>query len=413
MRSPDANTQDAQDAQGAQDAQDAQDARDAQDAPAPPQPPMRRALCLCGGGATGAAYEIGVLAALEASIPGFRVSQFDIFVGTSAGALIATLMAAGVSATRMFFSLTNDDDFFRLRRADVYRVDARETMAKLAIVLRAAAGLARRFRNDPVDTIEQFDFADLSGVLPDGFFSLTGYQRFIERFLDRNGLPNTFDAIGAHLLIPANNLDTGHREVFGRGYRLDALVSEAIVASSAIPLFFTPVRIGNTDLIDGGTGKVAHIDLAHAAGATHVLVINPIVPWNLAHRLSVDRRSGRLPAGTQTRIRDRGMWGIWNQSFRISTATRLNLGLHRFRGRHPDVAVALITPSDQDETLFVTNPMNTDSRAVVARHAFAATKARIAAGDEAIAAICRGRPDAYLIDGLRQPDNADDSWRER
>jgi NTE family protein len=373
----------------------------------------RRALVLCGGGATGAAYEVGVLAALEASLPGFRIQHFDVFVGTSAGALIATLMASGVSAARMYHALTTQDDFFPLRRADVYGFDPREAAQTLGKIVSVATSLASRMRAAPVSTWESLDFSDLSRTLPDGLFTLNRYQRFIERFLDRNQLARSFDGVAPHLLIPANNLDTAHREVFGRGYRLDASLAEAIVASSAIPLFFAPVRIGQSDLIDGGSGKVAHVDLAVAAGATHVLVVNPIVPWNLARRLSEDRRlRGRVAPGTVTRIRERGMWGIWNQAFRVSTVSRLYLGLHRFRAEHPNIGIALMSPSEEDETLFVTSPMSTDARALVARHAFETTRARMRAGGDAIAAVCQGDPDAWRIDGIRQPEVADTSWRE-
>lgn len=372
----------------------------------------KRALVLCGGGATGAAYEVGVLAALEAAMPGFRVQHFDIFVGTSAGALIAALMAAGVSAARMHFALTSNDDFFPLRRKDVYRLEPRDALIKLAALARAAQAVGRSLRHDPSGTLSDLDFADLSRTLPDGMFSLGGYQRFIERFFDRNGLSRDFESLERHLLVPANNLDTAHREVFGQGYRLDASIPEAIVASSAIPLFFTPVRIGHSDLIDGGTGKVAHVDLAVAAGATHVLVINPIVPWNLTRRLSVDRRRGTLQRGTVTRIRERGLWGIWNQAFRISTMTRLQLGLRRYRAQFPELGMALIAPSEEDETLFVTNPMSTDARALVARHAFETTLARLRSGAPAIRAICNAEPDAHLLDGLGDPDD-DATWRDR
>ena len=376
----------------------------------PASPTPRLALVLCGGGATGAAYEVGVLAGLEASIPGFRVEAFDIFVGTSAGALIATFMASGVSVTRFFNALVTSDDFFPLRRSDVYGFDSGETLAKIGHIARFVFRTTLIARHDPVGFLNGVDPAALSRALPDGLFSLRAYQRFIERFMERNDLPRYFEQIDAHLLIPANNLDTAHREVFGRGYRLDAGLSQAIIASSAIPLFFNPVRIGDSDLIDGGSGKVAHVDLAHAAGATHTLVINPVVPWNLDRRLTQMSLQGE-ELGELVRIRQRGMLGVWNQSFRISTAARLEMGLRAFQVAHPATGLALIAPSELDETLFVTNPMNTAARALVAQRAYDSTVARVrGVHGDAIRAVCLGHPDASQVDGIP---NSDEEWRTR
>ena len=51
-------------------------------------------LVLAGGGITGAMYEFGALQALDHFFAGsFRVNDFDIFVGTSGGAVVAALMA--------------------------------------------------------------------------------------------------------------------------------------------------------------------------------------------------------------------------------------------------------------------------------------------------------------------------------
>lgn len=366
--------------------------------------PPRLGVCLCGGGATGAAYEIGVLAALEAGVPGFRTSRFEVLVGTSAGALVAAMVAGGVSVTRLYHSITSGDDYFPIKRSDVFQMDWHETAWKLGRVGKALARAAGRLVRDPKSAVAETALVDLTAALPDGLFSLSGYLAFMERFFARRGLPRHFDQLAPQLLVPTNNLDTGHRQVFGRGYRLDATIPEAIAASSAIPLFFSPVRIHGADYIDGGTGRVAHVDLAQRAGVTHVLVINPVTPWNLERRL-MERRPDDADIGSETltRIRSRGMVAIWNQSFRMSNNVKLHLGLRRFKADRPDLALALIEPDERDETLFVTNPMDTGARARIARHAYQTTLGRLQAGDEAVRAVCLGLPNAHQLDGLRRP----------
>ncbi len=61
----------------------------------------RTALVLGGGGFTGGVYQIGALRALDLLSSNRSVNQFDIYVGTSAGALIASLVANGVTPEQM------------------------------------------------------------------------------------------------------------------------------------------------------------------------------------------------------------------------------------------------------------------------------------------------------------------------
>ena len=89
---------------------------------------MRTALCLCGGGIVGGMYEIGALAALDDffSAPRsdgsrvFSVNDFDVYVGTSAGAFLATVLSSGIRARRLFRAALDDDpNFFPANRTDL------------------------------------------------------------------------------------------------------------------------------------------------------------------------------------------------------------------------------------------------------------------------------------------------------
>src|SRR3954454_14019118 len=61
----------------------------------------RTALVLGGGGFTGGVYEIGALRALDLLSVNRSVNQFDVYVGTSAGSMIASLVANGVTPEEM------------------------------------------------------------------------------------------------------------------------------------------------------------------------------------------------------------------------------------------------------------------------------------------------------------------------
>src|SRR5215216_6222817 len=61
----------------------------------------KTALVLGGGGFTGAVYEIGALRALDLLSVNRTINDFDVYVGTSAGSLVAALTANGVTPEQM------------------------------------------------------------------------------------------------------------------------------------------------------------------------------------------------------------------------------------------------------------------------------------------------------------------------
>src|SRR5436305_12255044 len=57
----------------------------------------KTALVLGGGGFAGAVYEIGALRALDLLAVNRTINEFDVYVGTSAGALVAAMASNGVT----------------------------------------------------------------------------------------------------------------------------------------------------------------------------------------------------------------------------------------------------------------------------------------------------------------------------
>jgi len=61
-----------------------------------PKPNPKTALVLSGGGISGGAFKLGGLQALSNFMLNRNVREFDIYVGVSAGALLAAFLANGV-----------------------------------------------------------------------------------------------------------------------------------------------------------------------------------------------------------------------------------------------------------------------------------------------------------------------------
>src|SRR5688500_3378770 len=67
----------------------------------------KTALVLGGGGFTGGVYEIGALRALDLLSVNKSVNQFDVYVGTSVGSVVASMAANGVTPEQMMRVVNN------------------------------------------------------------------------------------------------------------------------------------------------------------------------------------------------------------------------------------------------------------------------------------------------------------------
>ena len=70
--------------------------------------PSKTALVLGGGGFTGGVYEIGALRALDLLSVSHTINQFDVYVGTSAGAFVASAVANGITPEQMMQSIVRE-----------------------------------------------------------------------------------------------------------------------------------------------------------------------------------------------------------------------------------------------------------------------------------------------------------------
>jgi NTE family protein len=298
--------------------------------------PARRALVLAGGGVIGGMYEAGALAALDEALPNFRVNDFDLYVGSSSGSVVCSLMANGIRARDLYDILDQEiDDPLNFQRGAVYHKGAFSNAARnlaqfvWAIGKKAVTG----FR------LEWPDLLARSGAdMPPGFFSVAPLERFMREAFAAKGLPNSFRKCRRALLIPAIHLDRAERVVFGLEPLLDVPISEAIAASSSIPGFFEPYRIGGRDYVDGDVGYTGHADLAVEHGASRVVVLNPAVPL-------------RIGSPDEPDVRSRGLYAIMEQTGHITSMNILDLGLRELRLRRPDVEIHLVQPESRSSPL--------------------------------------------------------------
>lgn len=195
------------------------------------------------GGATKGIAHLGVLRAIEEL--GLEV---DVFVGASAGAIASSFFAQNTTADEMV-------DWFRPFWSKRY--GGPRSMSTSGFL---------GFPNE-----EQLSSL---GYLTTGLFSIDHFERFLAKALPSND----FRQIEKNLIVTATDVDGRGRVVFGRGYRDDVPISQAVAASSCVPLLYRPYKIGDRYYADGELVRTLSLDLAVEAGADVVIVSNVYRP---------------------------------------------------------------------------------------------------------------------------------------
>jgi NTE family protein len=327
------------------------------------------ALCLPGGGAMGALYQVGALAAFEDSIEGFDANSFDLYVGSSSGASLSAALSAGVPIQRLYRAFLDPADvYFGLERRHLLQIDLsewRRTLLTTLAAFRHAAGsvLGRDPKAVPSAAWQELD--RLYDSLPAGLFTLEGYERFLEDFFVRRSVPNVFSAMPRPLRVLAHDLDSGAPVRFGAPGCDAVPVARACIASMAIPPFFSPVRIGDRHYMNPGAGQLSHIDVAVEEGASVLVVVHSMVPVSVA----------TVPTGHGHRdsLRDKGMMWVLNQAIRIGMHGLLEEACARV-GRDPSLAIVRIEPTPEEGILFMDNPASFEARRKLLEHAYKTTR---------------------------------------
>jgi predicted acylesterase/phospholipase RssA len=328
----------------------------------------KTALVLGGGGFTGGVYEIGALRALDLLVVNSSVSQFDVYVGTSAGSFIAALVANGVTPEEMMSVVTRQGQrpFRDVDLADLLRPNLLEYARAGASMPLKALKLAREVVSQWGSVSVMDAMLALAEGLPSGAYSGAGIERYLRKVLSEPGRSDSFSELACELYITATDLDTCERVVFGVEDTDEIPISTAVRASGALPMVYAPVRVHDRELIDGGIVSTTNLDIAVQAGAKLIIVINPIVPYINDFTTSVRTLRGTRPR----RVSDMGFPQIGYQVFKLVAHQRLHELAKGWEHRYPGVDIVLIEPEPNDELMFQTSMMNFASRVEIARHGF-------------------------------------------
>ena len=334
----------------------------------------RVGLALAGGGFLGAAYELGVLAALAESVRGLDLNRLDAYVGVSAGGFIAAGLANGKTPHQMVRMCVEDADP-ELDPATMLRPAARLWLRALraapAVASQALeASLSEGLRGAPAVLWQALERA--GRLLPNGLLDTRPAERTMAKLFSEPGRTNDFRKLKSALRIVATDIDTGTPVAFGApGY--DAVpISRAVRASSALPGLFPPVRIGDRYYVDGVLNKTLHGSVALEQGVSLLLCVNPLVPY------------AAPPASRRGTIARASLPVILSQSMRTAIRSRMTVGLAKYEITHPGARIVLFEPRGDDETIFFTRVFTVASRRRVCERAYQQTRADLLARFDAI-----------------------------
>jgi len=223
-----------------------------------------KALVLGGGGITGIAWEIGMLAGLAEH--GIDLTDADLVIGTSAGSVVGVDVRSGTPLADLYAEQTQPraatEVNARMSRLLMARYVWAIAFTRKPQVARGRIGaLALRARTEPENERRKvFESRLPVSEWPPGRLQVTALEAGSGEF-------TVFDAAsGVHLV-------------------------DAVGASCAVPGIWPPVTIDGKRYIDGGMRSPANVDLA--AGFERVVVIAPL-PRGFGTLESAASQAGRL-----------------------------------------------------------------------------------------------------------------------
>ncbi len=407
------------------------------------------ALVLSGGAVSGGAFKAGGLKAFNDFLVNRKVTDFDMYVGISAGGLLAVPLAGGIGPEEIIKSIDGTSEIFgQLSPLEIYYPNWREMLMRpmdylfrrfayfpgvLLDILQALPNIGDRLKEGMIKFLKdpsysnyekmikplagalssQRDAPTILSALPTGFFDNKPLEHYLRDNMKHNNMSNHFKVIkrvrGKDLYICAAELDSGDRAIFGWDEKNDITISQAVMASTAMPGFYKPARIKGVDYIDGGVQKTANIDLAIQKGAELIICYNPFRPLKNIVNVNYHREKNAYITKDK-RISDNGIFGVFNQVFRTLYHSRLSYAIQRYeQDKNFKGDIILIEPTEDDTTFFQMNPFAFWTRARAAKSGFQSVQRSIDKHFDQLKAILG----AYGIEMTKDVVNQDEAKMQR
>lgn len=330
-------------------------------------------LACAGGGIEGCIYEIGALCALDEVIEGVEAHRLDVYVGVSAGALVTSCLANGISAhamSRAILSRAYDPDL-NIHPEILFSPAFSEFRKRLSKLPRAIAASVWQYVCNPLDLSPLGVLYNLGSVIPVGMFDNEPLHKYLAKSFSSGERTNDFRDLKATLRVVAVNVDTADIVTFGDETTAHVPISKAVQASTALPGLYVPVKIDGEYYIDGVARRTVHASVALNEGAQLMLCINPLVPVNTE---MVDPAQQRAFHHSIVR---RGLPTVLSQSFRTIIHSRMRTGIRSYKHLYPDADLILIEPTPEDYSRIFSNLFSFSNRHDVCEHAYQTTRRRL------------------------------------
>jgi NTE family protein len=221
---------------------------------------VKLALVLGAGGLVGIAHHVGVACALHDEL-GFDENHADLVIGTSAGSAIGAYLRSGWTPIELLERVSDLSDAAPGLPEGGPMHLVRHGIGSAYVLARASVRVPSVLSMPPMSFLRR--------AFPAGIVTMGEGPDILDRELPRSWPESP-------LWLVTYDLVSRRRVVLGRPGEPYVALPMAVRASCAIPGLYTPVRVADAVLVDGGTWSLTNLDLAVLGGCDTVLCVAPM-----------------------------------------------------------------------------------------------------------------------------------------